>query len=215
MVGVDIDATDVVKERVDRFVAADLDQGLPPDLADEAFDVVVAADVFEHLRDPQHVLDEIHGVLADDAIVVVTIPNFAHWYPRARVAIGRFDYDRRGILDRGHVRFFTRRSFVRLARESGYDVVESRALGIPFEVVDRGASRQGGGVTRRLAATHRPRRSRGVADAVRLSVALRHASPPAQASSRRHRAASFARRGVIVPEKPEALPNANSSLPAL
>ncbi len=153
VVGVEIDATDAVKERVDRFVAADLDQGLPPDLADEVFDVVVAADVLEHLRDPQHVLDEIHGVLADEAIVVVTVPNFAHWYPRARVAIGRFDYDRRGILDRGHVRFFTRRSFIRLARESGYDVVESRALGIPFEVVDRGASRQGGGVGRRLAAS--------------------------------------------------------------
>jgi glycosyltransferase involved in cell wall biosynthesis len=158
VVGVDIDATDAVKERVDRFVAADLDRGMPPDLADEAFDVVIAADVFEHLRDPQHLLDEIHAVLADDAIVLVTVPNFAHWYPRARVAIGRFDYDRRGILDRGHVRFFTRRSFIRLARESGYDVVDSRALGIPFEVVDRGANRQGasrsgGGVGRRLAAS--------------------------------------------------------------
>ena len=39
--------------------------------------------------------------LAPGGIVVASVPNFAHWYPRARVALGRFDYDRRGILDRG------------------------------------------------------------------------------------------------------------------
>ena len=41
--------------------------------------------------------------------VVTSVPNFGHWYPRSRVAVGRFDYDRRGILDAGHLRFFTRR----------------------------------------------------------------------------------------------------------
>ena len=45
------------------------------------------------------------------AIVIASVPNFGHWYPRPRVALGRFDYDRRGILDVGHVRFFTRQSF--------------------------------------------------------------------------------------------------------
>ena len=38
------------------------------------------------------------------------VPNFGHWYPRGRTALGRFDYDQRGPLDRGHVRFFTRDS---------------------------------------------------------------------------------------------------------
>ena len=42
------------------------------------------------------------------------MPN-SDWYPRIKVAVGRFDYDQRGILDAGHVRFFTRGDFERLA----------------------------------------------------------------------------------------------------
>jgi hypothetical protein len=71
---------------------------------------------------------------------VTSVPNFGHWYPRAKVALGRFDYDRRGILDRGHVRFFTRASFEALARRAGLDVRRLGAVGVPLEVAARGSS---------------------------------------------------------------------------
>jgi len=67
------------------------------------------------------------------------VPNFGHWYPRLRVLFGRFDYDRRGILDRGHVRFFTRRSFERMAARAGFRVRRHEALSLPLEVPWRGA----------------------------------------------------------------------------
>jgi hypothetical protein len=70
--------------------------------------------------------------------MIVSIPNFAHWYPRLRVAFGAFDYDKRGILDRGHLRFFTARSFERLVAASGFAVTCREAVGLPFEVVERG-----------------------------------------------------------------------------
>ena len=54
---------------------------------------------------------------------------------------GRFDYDRRGILDRDHIRFFTRKSFERLARSAGLSVRRHEAIGLPIEVVDRGGER--------------------------------------------------------------------------
>jgi hypothetical protein len=72
--------------------------------------------------------------------VLVSIPNFGHWYPRARVAAGRFDYDQRGPLDHGHVRFFTRRTFERLVEQCGLRVVASEVVGSPFDVVARGAT---------------------------------------------------------------------------
>jgi len=68
----------------------------------------------------------------------VSIPNFGHWYPRVRTMFGFFDYDRRGILDRTHVRFFTRRSFERLARSAGYSVQRVACTGFPFDVLSRG-----------------------------------------------------------------------------
>src|SRR5690606_7912110 len=68
----------------------------------------------------------------------------AHWYPRLRVALGRFDYDRRGILDAGHVRFFTAASFERLTRRAGFAVSRREATGLPLDVADRGAARRRG-----------------------------------------------------------------------
>lgn len=137
--GVDVEALDGVKERVDRFVQANLDQGLPPDL-DGPYDVVLAADVLEHLRHPEELLDQLHDVLAPGGTVLASVPNFGHWYPRLRVALGRFDYDRRGILDADHVRFFTRRSFERLAAGRGFAVARREATGLPIEVAQRGGS---------------------------------------------------------------------------
>ncbi len=136
--GVDLRAHDGVKERVDHFVPADLDQGLPEEI-EGPFDLVVLADVLEHTRDPLGLLAELRTRIGPATRVLVSVPNFGHWYPRARVAVGRFDYDRRGILDRDHVRFFTKRSFERVIAEAGYRVVQQRGTGLPLEVAERGA----------------------------------------------------------------------------
>ncbi|MCZ7531363.1 MAG: bifunctional glycosyltransferase/class I SAM-dependent methyltransferase [Acidimicrobiia bacterium] len=140
--GVDIEKIDGVGERVDQFVEADLDHGIPDEVG-TGYDIVLAADVLEHVREPGDLMVEIRGRLRLGGSLVTSIPNFAHWYPRARVALGRFDYDRRGILDRGHVRFFTRRSFERIASGAGFDVRRREAVGLPLEVVDRGAGEAG------------------------------------------------------------------------
>lgn len=139
VVGVDVAAADGVKDRVDEFVQADLDEGLPPEI-DGPFDAVLAADVLEHVRRPERLLQELRGMLIPDGALWASIPNFAHWYPRLRVAVGRFDYDRRGILDQTHLRFFTRSSFERLVAEHGWRVARRDYTGLPLEVVERGAT---------------------------------------------------------------------------
>ena len=68
------------------------------------------------------------------------MPNFGHWYSRGRVALGAFDYDRRGILDETHLRFFTRRSLLRAVRASGIEVLDLRYTGLPFDVLSHGKS---------------------------------------------------------------------------
>ncbi len=137
VIGVDIEKHDGVADRLDGFVEADLDDGLPNDVGDD-YDVVLAADVLEHVRDPQRLLLEIRSHMQPRGSVITSVPNFGHWYPRTRVALGRFDYDRRGILDAGHVRFFTRRSFERLAASAGFRSRRSCAVGVPIEAASRG-----------------------------------------------------------------------------
>ena len=143
VIGVDVEQAPGVTERLDEFVQADLEQGLPPGVA-KGVDVVVAADVFEHLRHPEQLLAQLAEQLPEGATVVASVPNFGHWYPRARVLAGRFDYDRRGILDGTHLRFFTRRSFERLVRSQGWSVVRREYTGLPLEVAERGGSAPSG-----------------------------------------------------------------------
>lgn len=167
--GVDSAELPGVRDATDDFVLADLDAGIPSELKGP-FDVVVAADVLEHVRAPETLLAQARALLAPGGWVLVSIPNFVHWYPRARIALGLFDYDRRGILDADHVRFFTRRSFERLARQQNFAVRRQEPVGLPLEVLHRGGNAPGGGP----AGSARAARALGFAGRLsRLLVALR------------------------------------------
>jgi 2-polyprenyl-3-methyl-5-hydroxy-6-metoxy-1,4-benzoquinol methylase len=136
--GVDILELPTVGDRVDRFIQGDLDKGLPPDLdAEGPFDVVLAADVLEHVRAPELVLDQSRDLLAPRGILVASVPNFGHWYARGRTALGLFDYDQRGIFDNGHVRFFTRGGFLRRLRAAGFVIVRDEATCLPLNALTR------------------------------------------------------------------------------
>jgi 2-polyprenyl-3-methyl-5-hydroxy-6-metoxy-1,4-benzoquinol methylase len=143
VVGVDFEEHKGVREKLTDFFQADLEQGIPEGVGGD-YDVVLCADVLEHVRRPERVLDDARAALRPGGSVITSIPNFAHWYPRARVAIGRFDYDARGILDRSHLRFFTKRSFAHLVQSAGWSIRRQESIGLPLEVVDRGASSTGG-----------------------------------------------------------------------
>lgn len=138
VVGVDREKHEGIGERVDQFVEADLERGVPVEV-DSQFDIVLAVDVLSYLKRPEELLGQVRGLLRPGGSLIATVPNFGHWYPRMRVALGRFDYDRRGILDEGHVRFFTRRSFERLAHDAELAVRRREHLGVPVEVLERGA----------------------------------------------------------------------------
>jgi len=137
VIGVDAHKLDGVGDRLDGFVEADLNLGLPPEVGGD-FDVVLGADVFEHLADPAALMAQLRSVLGPRGVVMASVPNVAHWYPRVRVMFGKFDYERRGVFDAGHLRFFTRNSFERMAKGAGMRVRRRAISGLPLEVAARG-----------------------------------------------------------------------------
>lgn len=142
VVGLDSMEIPEVRDRVDTFVQGDLEDGIPDEVGD-GFDVVVAADVIEHVRRPDLLLQQMAQVLAPNGELLVSTPNFAHWYPRARVVTGTFGYDRRGILDETHLRFFTAKTLRTLFTSHGLDIAELRHTGLPLGVLTRAGGRQG------------------------------------------------------------------------
>jgi SAM-dependent methyltransferase len=107
---------------LDHVVMADVESdGFP--FPPASFDALVFADVLEHLVDPWRVLCEAVEVLADDGVVVASIPNVQNIDILRRLLSGRWDYRERGILDFGHLRFFTLHSICSLFAQADLRIV--------------------------------------------------------------------------------------------
>jgi SAM-dependent methyltransferase len=115
------DAADEARLWLDEVITADAETGLP--FAPGSFDGVVCADVLEHLVDPWRVLREAAELLRPGGCVVASVPNVQNLDVLWRLARGRWDYRERGILDRGHLRFFTLASLRNLFHQAGLEVV--------------------------------------------------------------------------------------------
>ena len=88
-------------------------------LAGEKFDVVLCADVLEHLRDPRPLLNLLPEFLNDSGCVLMSLPNASHLSVVASLMAGRFPYQSKGLLDTTHLRFFGRDDIDALLRECG------------------------------------------------------------------------------------------------
>jgi glycosyltransferase involved in cell wall biosynthesis len=132
--GVDVNELEGVRERPSAFFKADLNDGIPSEVG-SGFDIVLAADVIEHVMNPGVLMNQIREILSPQGTALICVPNIAHWYPRFRSTFGMFDYDQRGILDATHLRFFTRRSLGRLVGRSGFAIRRMEPLGLPLDAL--------------------------------------------------------------------------------
>jgi 2-polyprenyl-3-methyl-5-hydroxy-6-metoxy-1,4-benzoquinol methylase len=120
-------------DKCDKMIVADLDESVPQ--LKERFDVIVCGDILEHLRNPSAVLVELNRCLTTDGRVIVSVPNVAHLFVRMNLLCGRFEYMERGILDRTHLRFFTRKTFRHLLDEAGLVVEQMLTTPVPLLLV--------------------------------------------------------------------------------
>lgn len=116
------EAEAVATARISRFLRADLQQA---DLAAEQFDALIFADVLEHVAWPAGVLKRYLRWLAPGGSVFVSLPNVGLWSVRLAHLLGRWDYEDTGVLDRTHLRFFTRRSARWLIEQADLEIVKT------------------------------------------------------------------------------------------
>lgn len=93
-----------------------------------SFDCIVCADVLEHLRDPETVLRHLREVLTPDGTLAVSVPNARHWSVLEGLVNGDFSYTDAGLLDRDHLRMFTRRELQKLLWRAGFAQVSLTAI---------------------------------------------------------------------------------------
>ena len=99
------------------------------------YDAVVLADVLEHLPEPQAVLQKLVDSQLTGSRFFISVPNVANLWLRLKLLMGRFDYTERGILDRTHLRFFTRKTICNMVKETGVEIISLQVTPIPLELV--------------------------------------------------------------------------------
>lgn len=88
----------------------------------ESFDLLIYGDVLEHFVDPWATLSRHLQLLKPGGTVCVCVPNIAHWSIIFGLLNGSFEYQDRGLLDRTHMRFFTRSSLRQMLTDAGLKV---------------------------------------------------------------------------------------------
>jgi 2-polyprenyl-3-methyl-5-hydroxy-6-metoxy-1,4-benzoquinol methylase len=125
--GVDIDAeyTKLAERYCDKTEALNIEN------ADEEFflsqttrDCWIFGDTLEHFQDPWSVLRKIRAVIPANGCIVACIPNAQHWSVQVKLSLGDFRYEDSGLMDRTHLRWFTKQTIADLFRETGFCITE-------------------------------------------------------------------------------------------
>jgi len=124
LVGVELDATsaDRARPHFDDVIAEPIETAM--DHIRGPFDLIVCADVLEHLVDPWSVTRRLRSLAGPGGSLAISIPNVRFYRALARIALGKgFRYDPEGIFDVTHLRFFARSNVDALLKSSGWKPV--------------------------------------------------------------------------------------------
>ncbi len=110
---------------IDEFRVADVEQDTLP-FAPASFDLLICADVLEHLRDPWAVLQGLVGFLRPGGVALISLPNIRYWRALHCILRGDFRYAPTGVLDRTHLRFFAKRNMQALIEGAGLVIEADR-----------------------------------------------------------------------------------------
>ncbi|HEV3239080.1 MAG TPA: class I SAM-dependent methyltransferase [Casimicrobiaceae bacterium] len=147
VIGIEINAHAAEHARglLDTVICASIDAvNLVDHLGGLRVDTVLLLDVLEHLYDPWRSLRRIRGWLEPGTRVIASLPNIRNILTLDHLAGGRWDYDKNGVLDITHVRFFTKSTLRQLFEQTGYQVRRLEPLLQP-EMIDRVVVQRGPG----------------------------------------------------------------------
>lgn len=132
---IDAEAIKKLSPFCERVYQTDLNDAAWPEVlvCVEKFDVVVAADVLEHLYDPWTTLKAMGGLLNSDGYIVISLPHVGHSAIAACLLDEDFDYRDWGLLDRTHIRFFGLKNMQALFEDAGLRIIDAQFVITPPE----------------------------------------------------------------------------------
>lgn len=109
----------------------------------ERFDVVMASDVLEHTPAPVEFLGGMIRAAKPGGLILLSVPNVAHWSVRLNLLMGRFNYEAVGIMDATHLRWFTEKSLKALLDHNRLTILDmSQTVGFTLPIYVHGPARR-------------------------------------------------------------------------
>jgi len=133
--GVDVLPDVLERSLLCNYFSTDLNNGFDSvveRLNGKRFDRILLLDILEHLHNPEDILRQCHQLVQEDGTLIVSVPNVANLSVRLMLLFGNFDCTDRGILDRTHLHWYTRRTARQLLRSTGYRVVSEKLTVVPI-----------------------------------------------------------------------------------
>jgi len=117
-------AAEEARLKIDQVFIGDAIENLPK-LQDGYYDLVTMNDVLEHFAYPEVFLKSLHSKLSEKGVIFAVVPNIRYYKALSNILYGKdFKYEDEGIFDRTHLRFFTKKSILRLFKETGYEKID-------------------------------------------------------------------------------------------
>lgn len=91
----------------------------------------IFGDCLEHLYDPWNVLKRVRASIDANGCLITCIPNAQHWSVQSRLATGLFRYEDSGLLDRTHIRWFTRITMLEMFAQTGWKIEQGVSRAFP------------------------------------------------------------------------------------
>lgn len=98
-------------------------------LKNQKFDVILLADILEHLKNPQGILLDLSRSLTVNGQIIISVPNIAFLTNRLTHFLGSFEYTEWGIIDKTHLKFFTKKTALELITGVGLKVKKFDCVG--------------------------------------------------------------------------------------
>lgn len=122
-VEIDREAAREAAKKLDKVINTDATESLQK-IPENYFDCIILFDILEHLLDPYSLLCALKSKLTSDGVIVTSIPNIRYYRTFVDFVFhGNWDYEDEGILDKTHLRFFTRKSILKMFDKLGFKIL--------------------------------------------------------------------------------------------
>ena len=114
-------------KRIDKFILGDIEK-ISLDKYKNYFNLIVFADVLEHLYNPWGTVAKVKECLKDDGKILVSIPNVRHFSILLNLILGKWEYKEEGLLDLTHIRFFTKQSIKAMFSMNNLRIIKMKSI---------------------------------------------------------------------------------------